>query len=130
MRVFGGYRRACVASILRLRELQKSLITTHSTDPTYDALAYGIYSVLEQNLGAIAASLPPTKALIQRRWPNFLKADRGSMAGREEEQLRTASEMAHISKGSSFGTAADGNLENGVPHITDIQPLSRAYSTP
>ncbi|KAF3276133.1 hypothetical protein TWF970_006418 [Orbilia oligospora] len=111
-------------------ELQKSLITTHSTDPTYDALAYGIYSVLEQNLGAIAASLPPTKALIQRRWPNFLKADRGSMAGREEEQLRTASEMAHISKGSSFGTAADGNLENGVPHITDIQPLSRAYSTP
>ncbi|KAF3311957.1 hypothetical protein TWF173_007629 [Orbilia oligospora] len=111
-------------------ELQKSLITTHSTDPTYDALAYGIYSVLEQNLGAIAASLPPIKALIQRRWPNFLKADRGSMAGREEEQLRTASEMAHISKGSSFGTAADGNLENGVPHITDIQPLNRAYSTP
>ncbi|KAF3188910.1 hypothetical protein TWF225_003282 [Orbilia oligospora] len=121
---------ACVASILRLRELQRSLITTHSTDPTYDALAYGIYSVLEQNLGAIAASLPPIKALIQRRWPNFLKADRGSMAGREDEQLRTASEMAHISKGSSFGTAADGNLENGAPHITDIQPLSRAYSTP
>ncbi|KAF3199023.1 hypothetical protein TWF679_001686 [Orbilia oligospora] len=120
---------ACVASILRLRELQRSLITTHSTDPTYDALAYGIYSVLEQNLGAIAASLPPIKALIQRRWPNFLKADRGSMAGREDEQLRTASEMAHTSKGSSFGTAADGNLENGVPHITDIQPLSRVYST-
>ncbi|KAK6511722.1 hypothetical protein TWF481_000628 [Arthrobotrys musiformis] len=118
---------ACIASILRLRELRKSLVTTHSTDPTYDALAYGIYTVLEQNLAAIAASVPPIKALIQRRWPGFLRADGGSMVGREEEQLRNTSEMAHISKGSSFGTAADGNLENGV---ADIRPVSRVYSTP
>ncbi|KAK6541938.1 hypothetical protein TWF694_007711 [Orbilia ellipsospora] len=73
-----------------------------------------IYTVLEQNLGAIAASIPPIKALVRKRWPNFLQAKNygGSMMGREEEQLRTTSGM--MSKGSSVGTAADANLENGL----------------
>ncbi|EPS40835.1 hypothetical protein H072_5280 [Dactylellina haptotyla CBS 200.50] len=107
---------ACVASILRLREAQKSLVTTHSDDPTYDALPYTIYTLLEQNLGAIAASIPPIKALIQQRWPNFLKVDYGrSMAGREEEQLRATSEMA--SKGSSMGNAPEAGLENGLQEV-------------
>ncbi|KAJ6259623.1 hypothetical protein Dda_5261 [Drechslerella dactyloides] len=86
--------------------------------PLWDEIfAYIIYTMLEENLGAIAASIMMIKPLIQRRWPNFMRHNY-TPRDREAHQLRMAANMARqlapAPPLNSLESSADVKLEKGL----------------
>ncbi|KAH9825445.1 hypothetical protein Tdes44962_MAKER04146 [Teratosphaeria destructans] len=55
---------ACLASILRIAQFQKS----KQSDPTYTTIDSGMWSSIEQNVGIICACLPTLRPLVRSYW--------------------------------------------------------------
>lgn len=111
---------ACVSSIIRITYIPQML---QSTDPTYVISGAMYWSVIETNIGILAASIPSFKALVKRFLPKILGDYSGSGSGPYSRQRSGGYVRSHERKGGSTGfsklsgnTAVNSYGSSGNPH--------------
>ncbi|KAL2757014.1 hypothetical protein ACRALDRAFT_1069684 [Sodiomyces alcalophilus JCM 7366] len=104
--IFGLGLFACISSVIRITYIPAML---HSDDPTWDISGPMYWSVIETNVGILAASIPSYKSLAKRYAPRLL----GSYA--RDGKISGFKMMPY---GKSNGSRKDGTVDGDPVNVS------------
>ncbi|KAF8053912.1 hypothetical protein FPV67DRAFT_1442959 [Lyophyllum atratum] len=70
---------ACIAGIVRVYYLHKTLMTTY--DVTWEGYNIWLWTAVEVDLGIITSSVPPLRPLVRRHFPRLIEPENSFSAG-------------------------------------------------
>ncbi|KAF4451269.1 hypothetical protein F53441_5690 [Fusarium austroafricanum] len=102
---------ACLSSIIRITYIPKMLVSKDATWVISDAM---YWSVIETNIGILAASIPSYKAIAKKYAPRLL----GSYSGSSNRKLSGFKQMPVELQGNSMGgsNAPKSTFETKIKH--------------
>ncbi|KAM0329308.1 hypothetical protein ACHAQA_004613 [Verticillium albo-atrum] len=118
---------ACVSSIIRITYIPQMLV---SEDPTWAITGAMYWSVIETNVGILAASIPSYKAIAKRYAPRLLGTSSNGSRKRSVFKMMKGVGNSHSTGGDIKPQSTKPGFSKFDTHITDDNSSEEVLFTP